>query len=155
MKSGDFSRLSSTFMIKNNGKHQARTHIQSRTETEREELLLVASFLTSFRRSRTKTLTGRSDGQLFKPKQRSARGAGAEVSETDKEREIQKLTDTIWTAICQKSRNMSQSPHDWPSHTPQKQTRSSQALLITERDRTFLHLHRSDESILISTKHLF
>lgn len=121
MKSGDFFHISSTFIIKNNRKTQS-THTyrrtESRTETEREEeLLLVMSFLTSFRRSRTKTLTGRSHAswrtalQTNKEERTGSWGWNdrAEVSETDKERDIQKLRDIIW--------NMSQSHYDWPSHT--------------------------------------
>ncbi len=46
MKSGDVSHLSSTFMIKNNRKHQARTHIQTyRVEQKQKRRIITCSVI--------------------------------------------------------------------------------------------------------------
>lgn len=151
MKSGDFFHISSTFIIKSNRKTQStHTHTyrrtESRTETEREEeLLLVTSFLTSFRRVHTKTLTGRSHAswrtalQTNKEKRTGSWSWNdrAEASETDRERETETdrhnldfVTIAPWLTI---------------THTPQNQIRSNKALLSSEREE--LPIHRSDEGI--------
>lgn len=100
MKSEDFSCLSSTFIIKNNGKTPSthtHTDARSRTETEREEeLLLVASFLTSFRRSRTKTLTGRSHASWRTALQTNKEKRTGSWSWNDRARQIKRERSRNW-----------------------------------------------------------
>lgn len=147
--------------IRENTEH-AHTDIQSRTETEREELLLVASFLMSFRRSRTKTLTGRSQAswrtalQTNKEKRTGSWSWNdrTEESETDKEKDSETDRHNLDSNLSEEPEYVTIILWLTITHTTEP-NQLYQALLITERHRKFLHLHRSDERILSSSKHLF